>query len=203
MQVVEHFQVILDYEVIVDESTGELETRLIKKSIDKANFKSIEVKEPKKKAKKKEESSTPQLILEDNKYTLNSAAIELMQVTTEDKIDIKYEKKGKGMIPVIGSDSVFGTKQGCKLTKSNSVSCRGSKNTELAKYGTTFEVIPHPSKPGLFILKGDSEEELPEENSDFNIEDVDEDLPLDTSIEDLIDDKDANITEIDANFFVI
>lgn len=202
MQVVEHFQVILDYEVTVDESTGELKTRLIKKSIDKANFKSIEVKESKKKSNKKEESSTPQLILEDNKYILNTAAIELMQVTTEDKIDIKYEKKGKGMIPVIGSDSVFGTKQGCKLTKSNSVSCRGSKNTELAKYGSIFEIIPHPSKPGLFILKGDSEEESSEE-SEIKIEEDDENLPLDVDLETLIDDKDADITEIDTNFFVL
>ena len=202
MQVVEHFQVILDYEVTVDESTGELETRLIKKSIDKANFKSIEVKESKKKSNKKEESSTPQLILEDNKYILNTAAIELMQVTTEDKIDIKYEKKGKGMIPVIGSDSVFGTKQGCKLTISNSVSCRGSKNTELAKYGSIFEIIPHPSKPGLFILKGDSEEESSEE-SEIKIEEDDENLPLDVDLETLIDDKDADITEIDTNFFVL
>lgn len=203
MQVVEHFQVILDYEVTVDESTGELETRLIKKSIDKANFKSIEVKEPKKKAGKKEESNTPQLILEDNKYSLNKAAVELMQVTTEDKIDIKYEKKGKNMIPVIGSDSAFGTKQGCKLTKSNTVACRGSKNSELAKHGSVFEIIPHDSKPGLFILKGDSMEEIPEEDVEIKIEDVDEDLPLDANIEDLIDDKDANITEIDANFFVL
>ena len=203
MQVVEHFQVILDYEVTVDESTGEIQTRLIKKSIDKANFKSIEIKEPKKKASKKEESNIPQLILEDNKYSLNQAAIELMQVTTEDKIDIKYEKKGKNMIPVIGSDSAFGTKQGCKLTKSNTVACRGSKNSELAKHGSVFEIIPHDSKPGLFILKGDSVEESPEETSKINIEDVDEDLPLDTNIEDLIDDKDANITEIDANFFVL
>lgn len=203
MQVVEHFQVILDYEVTVDESTGEIQTRLIKKSIDKANFKSIEIKEPKKKASKKEESNTPQLILEDNKYSLNKAAVELMQVTTEDKIDIKYEKKGKSMIPIIGSDSAFGTKQGCKLTKSNTVACRGSKNSELAKYGNVFEIIPHDSKPGLFVLKGDSMEELPEEDVEIKIEDVDEDLPLDTSIEDLIDDKDANITEIDANFFVL
>ena len=203
MQVVEYFQVILDYEVTVDESTGELETRLIKKSIDKANFKSIEIKESKKKPKKTDESSIPQLILEDNKFILNSAAIELMQITTDDKIDIKYEKNGKEMIPVIGSDSAFGTKQGCKLTKSNTVSCRGSKNLELSKYGSTFEIIPHHSKPNLFMLKGDSEKESSEENSDFNIEDVNESLPLDTNIEDLIDDKDANITEIDANFFVL
>lgn len=201
MQVVEHFQVILDYEVTVDESTGELETRLIKKSIDKANFKSIELKEPKKKTSKKEESNIPQLILEDNKYCLNKAAVELMQITPEDKIDIKYEKKGKSMVPVIGADRIFGTKQGCKLTKSNTVACRGSKNAELAKHGDVFEIIPHDSKPGLFILKGNSVEEFPEEVSEINIEDLDENLPLDASIEDLIDDKDANITKIDANFF--
>lgn len=201
MQVVEHFQVILDYEVTVDESTGELETRLIKKSIDKANFKSVDIKEPKKKANKKEESTTPQLILEDNKYCLNTAAVELMKVTTEDKIDIKYEKRGKNIIPVIGTDAVFKTKSGCKLTKSNTVSCRGSKNTELAKYGDVFEIVEHDSQPGLFILKGNLTSES--ENSEFEITEEEENLPLDVDFEDLIDDKDAEITEIDANFFDI
>lgn len=90
-----------------------------------------------------------------------------------------------------------------KLTKSNTVACRGSKNSELAKHGSVFEIIPHDSKPGLFILKSDSMEESLEEDVEIKIEDVDEDLPLDTNIEDLIDDKDANITEIDANFFVL
>ena len=201
MQVVEHFQVILDYEVTVDEATGLLETRLIKKSIDKANFKSIEIKESKKKISKKEETNIPQLILEENKFCLNTAAIELMQVTTEDKIDIKYEKRGKNMIPIIGSDSVFGTKSGCKLTKSNTVSCRGSKNSELSKHGTIFELVPHNSKQGLFVLKGENSPE--EENTEIKLDEEDENLPLDVNIEELIDDKDANITEIDANFFTL
>lgn len=204
MEVVEHFQVILDYEVIVDPETGDIQTKLINKSIDKAKFKSIDAPVKKKATKtKKEESNIPQLILEENKYSLNTVAVELMQVTTEDKIDIKYEKRGKNMIPVIGSDTVFGTRGGCKLTKSNTVACRGSKNDELAKYGTIFEIIPHESKQGLFILKGENNSDIQEENSEIKLDSEDENLPLDVDITDLVDDKDANLTEIDSNFFVL
>lgn len=203
MEVVEHFQVILDYEVTVDPETGEIQTRLVNKSIDKAKFKSVDAPVKKKVSKiKKEESNEPQLILEDNKYSLNTAAVELMGITTEDKIDIKYEKRGKNMIPVIGSDSVFGTKQGCKLTKSNTVSCRGSKNEELAKYGSVFELIPHETKQGLFILKGNNGPEIIEE-SEIKLDEEDENLPLDIDLTELIEDEDANLTEIDSNFFVL
>lgn len=203
MEVVEHFQVILDYEVTVDPETGEIQTRLVNKSIDKAKFKSVNAPVKKKVSKiKKEESNEPQLVLEDNKYCLNTAAVELMGITTDDKIDIKYEKRGKNMIPVIGSDSVFGTKQGCKLTKSNTVSCRGSKNEELAKYGSIFELTPHETKQGLFILKGNNGPEIIEE-SEIKIDEEDENLPLDVDLNELIEDEDANLTEIDSNFFVL
>ena len=203
MEVVEHFQVILDYEVTVDPETGEIQTRLVNKSIDKAKFKSVNAPVKKKVSKiKKEESNEPQLVLEDNKYCLNTAAVELMGITTDDKIDIKYEKRGKNMIPVIGSDSVFGTKQGCKLTKSNTVSCRGSKNEELAKYGSIFELTPHETKQGLFILKGNNGPEIIEE-SEIKIDEEDENLPLDVDLSELIEDEDSNLTEIDSNFFVL
>lgn len=200
--IIEEFTISLKYQVSVNTETGEMTTKCIKRTIDKSNFEVVEIAPKKSKKIKKEESSTPQLILEDNKYILNNAAIELMQISAEDKIDIKYEKKGKGMIPVIGSDSVFGTKGGNKLSKSNTVACRGSKNTELAKHGSVFEIIPHDSKPGLFFLKGDIIEDSTED--EINIDDINEDLPLDSDIEELIDDKeDANITEIDSNFFVL
>lgn len=76
---------------------------------------------------KKEESTEPLLTLEENKYYLTPAAIELMQVEPGDKLDIKYEKQGRNSIPVIGSDEVWGTKSGNKLNKSLTVACRGRK----------------------------------------------------------------------------
>lgn len=198
--ITEEFTLTLQYAMKINTDTGEiLETKLIKRSIDKP-----ETAIPKKKASKskKEEISTPQLILEDNKYCLNTAAVELMQVGPDSKLDIKYEKRGNTMVPVIGTDEVFKTKGGNKLTKSNTVACRGSKNEELSKYGHVFDIKPHDSKDGLFILVGDSTPEinLPKDEN-IAIDGSDEDLPLDVDLSALIDEKDANIEEIDSSFF--
>lgn len=199
--ITEEFTLTLQYAMKINTDTGELlETKLIKRSVDKSNF---EVTTPKKKTSKpkKDESTTPQLILDDNKYYLNAAAIELMQVGPDSKIDIKYEKG----VPVIGTDEAFGTKGGNKLTKNNTVAYRGAKNEELAKYGTEFTILAHNSKEGLFVLSSGNipiqQEEL---NGDENValEEGDEDpLPLDIDLAGLVDEQDANITEIDASFF--
>lgn len=195
--ITEEFTLTLQYAMKINTDTGEvLETKLIKRSVDKANFETATVK--RKSSKKKEESNTPQLILEDNKYTLNTAAVELMQVSADDKIDIKYEKRGKQMVPIIGNDTVFGTKSGCRLTKSNTVSCRGSKNTELAKYGTVFTITPHDSKEGLFILTSGETSIREEPEGDENVYIEEDDSILD---ELTIDNEDANITEISSDFF--
>lgn len=184
---------ILKFEFTYNTENGEFSVA----NIDTGEIKSVSTKKVSK--KKKDESTVPQLILEDNKYSLNSAAIELMQVNPEDKLDIKYEKRGNQMVPVIGTDEVFGTKQGCKLTKSNTVSCRGSRHDELIKYGTEFTVIPHDSKPKLFILDGGINliEEIQEDKNISLEEDNDLDF-IDTLSE---ENKDAEITEITSDFF--
>lgn len=201
--IVEEFTITLKYQVAVDTETGEMTTKCIKRTIDKSNFEVSDAASKKASKKtKKEESIEPELTLEDNKYCLNSAAIELMDVTPNNKLDIKYEKNGNTMVPVIGTDEAFGTKGGNKLTKSNTVACRGSKNEELSKYGRVFKLTPHGTKDGLFILIGDSTLIVsPNGDENISIEEVDEDLPLDTDLSTLIDDKDANIEEIDSNYF--
>lgn len=197
-EVIENFEVKLSFQTIINISTGEITVKCIKKSINKSNFE-VSKETPKKATKKtREESSSPQLVLEDNKYCLNSAAIELMGVGPDSKLDIKYEKRGKEMIPVIGSDEAFKTKGGNKLTKSNTVACRGSKNEELSKYGHVFSITPHDSKEGLFILTGDATPSIPNGDDNISIDDNDEDLPLDVDLTALVDDKDANIEEIDS-----
>lgn len=77
-----------------------------------------------------------------------------------------------------------------------------SKNEELSKYGHVFDIKPHDSKDGLFILVGDSTPEinLPKDEN-IAIDGSDEDLPLDVDLSALIDEKDANIEEIDSSFF--
>lgn len=180
--IVEEFTITLKYQVTVDTETGEMTTKCIKRTVDKTNFEVSEKKTAKKKVV--EDNSSPQLTLEDNKYRLNTAAIELMGVSAESKIDIKYEKQGKSMIPVIGTDEAFGTRGGNRLTKSNTVACRGSKHEELVKYGNVFQIIPHDSKAGLFILKGDAQ---------IDTLDGDENVSIDEEIDisQLIDDKDV------------
>lgn len=192
----ETFTVKLTYEMSVNVDTGEiLETKLIDRSIDNSDLKPVKTT---KKRAIQDDSKEPKLILEDNKYRLNNAAVELMNLEEDSKLSIKYIQGTNGDIPVITIDE-----NGNKITKSNTVACRGSKNSELAKYGKEFILAPHPSKSGLFILTSDSvkvEQLVGDDN--VNIEgNEDEDLQFDLDVKDLVDDEDTNITEIDSNFF--
>ena len=203
--IIEEFTITLKYQVKVDTETGEMTTKCVSRKIDKSNFEVSEVKPVKKTSKaKKEESSEPTLTLEENKYCLNQAAADLMGVEPDCKLDIKYEKRGKETVPVIGTDTAFGTKQGNKLTKSLTVACRGSKNEELSKYGTEFILVPHETKDGIFVLQNEDsklEQALDDtlEKPDGPEEDIE--LPMDIDLQDLIDDKDATITEVSPSMF--
>lgn len=185
--IVKH-QFTITYESSIDTDTGEiLETKIVSKADSKAVTK---------KAKVTDTETEPKLYLEDNKYKLNSAAAGLIGVSPDDKLDIKYEETNGKVLPVIGSDDAFGTHGGNRLTKSLTVAFRGNKNTELSKFGSEFAVAKHPNKDGLFILvSGNDPVEVPNGNENIQIEE--EDL----SLEGLVDDVDAQVGEIDANFF--
>lgn len=197
----ETFTVNLTYEMSVNVDTGEiLETRLIDRNISKPESKVV--KTPKKKTVQND-GEEPKLILEENKYRLTSAAVSLMGLNEDSKLVIKYENNGYGSVPVIGTNTVFSISSGNKLTKSNTVACRGSNRDELAKHGTEFTLVPHPSKEGIFILDS-GEKQIDQPIGDDNIK-VDgkegENIPFNLDLEELVDDRDANITEVDANFF--
>lgn len=171
---------------VVDTSTGEVKSVTVKKTTTR---------------KKKEESSEPQLILEENKYTLNTAAKELLGVEEGDKIDIKYKKINNKLTPIIASDEVFGTKGGNKLTKSGTVAFRGTKRDELIKYGNIF-TLEASDKEGEFILCGNViTTEEPKGDENVSAENVDEDLAFDADLAGLIDDVDNKAEEIDSSFF--
>ena len=79
-----------------------------------------------------------------------------------------------------------------------------SKNEELSKYGTEFILVPHETKDGIFVLQNEDaklERALDDtlEKPDKPEEDID--LPMDIDLQDLIDDKDATITEVSSNIF--
>lgn len=203
--IIEEFTLTLKYQVKVDTETGEMTTKCISRKIDK-NIEVVDAKPAKRtsKAKKGNESSVPTLTLEDNKYCLNQTAADLMGVEPDCKLDIKYEKRGKETVPVIGTDTAFGTKQGNKLTKSLTVACRGSKNEELSKYGTEFILVPHETKDGIFVLQ--NKDAKLEQALDDTIEKPDGpeeeiDLPMDIDLQDLIDDKDTTVTEVSSSMF--
>ena len=192
----ETFILSLTYEMSVDTETGEvLETKLIDRSVNKP------VKAMKATANEagQDDDKEPKLYLEDNKCRLNSKAISLMGISPGDKLDIKYDEGKNGSVPVIGTDEAFGTKGGNKLTKSNTIACRGSKNEELSKYGKEFVLAEHPSKAGLFVLTSE-EVAIDQLVGDDNVN-IDTPEGIDLNLEGLVDDKDANVSSIDTNFF--
>ena len=161
------------------------------------SFSPVKKSTTKKSVSKVDTDTTPKLTLETSKYILTQAAVDLLGVQPDDRIDIKYEKQGKRMVPIIGYNEAFGTKAGNKLTKSLTVSCRGKANEELSQYGTIFTITAHPIKEGLFILNGDKI--IPEQQVDdvVEIKEDQSDVDLDSELDDLLaEDSTDNITEI-------
>jgi len=162
---------------ILDESTGELITR----EATLGDFKEVATKKKATSSKKPKDDGDPvaKVMLLDGKVQLNTAAINLTGFEPDMKIDIKFEKKGKKQIPVMmQADS------GNRLTKSYTISCRGSKHDNLLEYGDIFELEPYPEKDGYFYLKGnkaieDDIIEVPQEISEPEDDFTDEDFDLD------------------------
>ena len=138
---------------IVDKETGEIITR----EATLGDFKEVTKKTTTTRTKKpKDDGETEPLIhLLEGKWQLNNKAVELTGFEPEMKLDIKFEKKGKTTTPILCVDE----KSGNRLTKTFTVSCRGSRHDNLAEYGDTFEVIPYEGKEGYFKLKGNIEKE--------------------------------------------
>lgn len=151
-----------------------------------------------KKSKALIDGTEPKLVLDDNKYCLNIAAKKLLGIEPDDKLDIKYEKRGNKTIPVIASDEVFGTHNGNRVTKTLTVSFRGTKHDELAKYGTNFIIVPHENKDGIFILKNEKSNDEESNNEINDFESGPEEI-IEIDLQGLIDDPD--ITEIDSSIF--
>lgn len=161
----------------VDDTTGEIFE-------DSREFLDDSIK-PKKKSSTKtkkiqDNDPNPKVMLLDGKIQLNNSAINLTGYEPDMKIDIKFEKKGKKQIPVMmQADS------GNRLTKSYTISCRGSKHNNLLEHGDVFELEPYPEKDGYFYLKGNKAieddiievpQEISEPEDDFSDEDFDLDL---------------------------
>ena len=164
---------------LVDTETGELFT----KEATFGDFKEVTKKTTTTRSRKSktDDEPTPMIHLLEGKWQMNTKAIELTGFEPEMKLDIKFEKNGRVTTPVLCEDE----KSGNRLTKTYTVSCRGSKHDNLAAYGDTFELIPHDKKEGCFKLKGNVEKEddiidVPEEITSPE----EEDLNIDNSSDD-------------------
>lgn len=184
----------------LNEETGEIIT-------DTRELKDDSVKKPstRKSSSKKKDSEVddtnpnPLLILEENKYILNKAAVEALGVEPGDKVDIKQQKLNKKECLIIGAAETFGTQSGNKLTQKNAVSYRGKNNQNLAEHGNEFTFTPHPKIDGLFILTGNREPEIKEDVVP-EAEDIASEDELDDEMASLIDGN-ADDTEISDNDF--
>lgn len=171
----------------VDDTTGEIfeETReFLDDSIKPKRKTSTRTK------KNSDNDPTPKIELLENKLQLNKAAIDLTGFEPDMKIDVKFEKKGRKITPVVCVDD----KAGNRLTKTYTISCRGSKHDNLAEYGTVFELVPYEGKEGYFKLKGDA----PEQEDD--IIDVPEEIVNPDEFENLEDDSESNEVNFDLEF---
>ena len=172
--------IIFHYDV--NEQTGEI-TYIGKDEVTVDTAKTS--KSSSKSSSKIDNNPDPIVTLDSNKLILTQAAVDLLQVCEDCRIDIKYEKKDKKAVPIIGTDAAFGTKAGNKLTKSNTVSYRGAANEKLSAYGTTFRLEP-TKNTGIYYLVGDAEpteEKVPEEIINIENEldiDVLDDLNVDS-----------------------
>lgn len=164
---------------IVDDVTGEIITR----EATLGDFKEVTAKKKATSSKKPKDDGDPvaKVMLLDGKVQLNNSAINLTGFEPDMKIDIKFEKKGKKQIPVMMREENSGN----RLTKSYTISCRGSRHDDLLKYGDVFELEPYPEKDGYFYLKGNKAieddiievpQEISEPEDDFSDEDFDLDL---------------------------
>ena len=154
--------IIFHYEV--DETTGEI-TYIGKDEVTVDTATST-----KRQAAKVEENADPLITLDSNKLILTTGAVATLNICPDCRVDIKYKKKDKVAVPVIGTDSAFGTKGGNKLTKTNTVSFRGSANEKLAEFGTTFKLEPSEDE-GIFYMIGDKmNQPIPDDAIDIESE---------------------------------
>ena len=187
--------ILFHYEV--NEQTGEI-TYIGKEeiSVDTKATKSATKTSTKASTAKVDANPDPIITLDSNKLILTQGAVDLLQVCADCRVDIKYKKKDKKAVPIIGTDAAFGTKSGNKLTKSNTVSYRGAANEKLSAYGTTFKLAPTEDK-GIYYLVGDK---VQEENSvPDEIIDIENELDIESLDNINIDEDDKDLEKFDFN----
>lgn len=108
--------------------------------------------------------------LDDNKLVLSKSAQLLLGVIPNDRITVSYYTVSpEETFPVIGKSELFtDSNGGNRLTKSNTVSFRGTQREILLEYGKSFKL--EPFKNYFKMVK------LEEESDNDNLEDEELDL---------------------------
>lgn len=135
---------------LVDTETGEIMTREATlgdfKEAKTSSTGSTRVRKP------KDDDPVAKIFLLDNKLQLNAAAVALTGYEPEEKYDVVFEKSGRIITPVIKNDP----SKGNRLSKTYTISFRGSRHDNLIAYGDTFELIPYEGHDKWFKLKGNA-----------------------------------------------
>ena len=151
---------------LVDQETGEILTR----EATLGDFKEVKKASSStgtRTRKPKDTDPVAKITLLDNKLQLNAAAVEMTGYEPDGKYDVVFEKKGRKITPVLKPDEAKGN----RLTKTYTISFRGSRHDNLAEYGDIFELIPYEGNDGWFKLQGNAPEkeddivDIPEEIS--------------------------------------
>ena len=186
--------ILMHYDV--NETTGEI--KFIGKeeiTVDSASKSASKSSTTKKSTSKVDDNPEPLITLEANKLVLTQGAVDALNPCEDCRIDIKYKKKDKKLVPVIGTDAAFGTKAGNKLTKTNTVSYRGAANDKLAAYGTVFRLEP-TEEEGIFYMVGDKNPIEPEGPKE--VVDIESELDI-PSLDDLDNADDKELGNFDFN----
>ena len=96
--------------------------------------------------------------VENNRLVLSSEAVKALNATVGDRITINYWNINKETtFPLIGKSELFSDPtNGNKLTKSNTVSYRGTQNKILKEYGSLFKLIPFKTYFKLELINEDT-----------------------------------------------
>lgn len=112
----------------------------------------------------------------DNKLIISPKAVELMSAHYGDRIAVNYiQKSNEITFPIIGKAELFADPNaGNKLSKTNTVSFKGTQRTILTKYGQLFKIEEY--KPGMYKMEAINESDLVQ--ADANLVDESNDLSL-------------------------
>lgn len=124
----------------------------------------------------------PIATLENNKIIFNKEALNLLGLTEGSRLGVGYSVLSDGLL-----HPVLNLEEGNKITKSGTVSCRGTANEILSRYGKEFIIEKFDD---VFILTDSKFKKLNyEDDPNIELPPIDEELDLDSGSSQVIIDE--------------